>query len=180
MGIEQLKDRLKSLSPRERIFLFITSFIVVVVVPYLFLYSSSSKKLEAVKLELNNLKIETGSLQTAISSVPGQQAETETHIVLPDTEDLAGMLAAITREANLANVEFVSLIPEGITHKDSYMEMKVKIESRVRFRSLYDFLRNMEMRQRLFVIRNVKFETNDALYPSGIALINAVVYLRKK
>jgi len=93
---------------------------------------------------------------------------------------LAGMLASITREASLANVEFISLAPEGISNKDSYVEMRMKMELRLRFRALYDFLKNIETRQRLFLITDIKFETNETVYPSGIALVKAVVYLRKK
>ena len=58
--------------------------------------------------------------------------------------------------------------------------MKVKIELRVRFRELYDFIKNIETRHRLFLIQEVKFETNSALYPGGIAILRAGTYLRKK
>ena len=101
-------------------------------------------------------------------------------IALPEAEDLSGMLAAISREATIANVDFVSIAPEGFVHKDKFIELKLKIELRVKFRELYDFIKILETRHKLFLVQELKFETNDALYPSGIALLKAVTYLRKK
>ena len=101
-------------------------------------------------------------------------------VVLPEAEDLSGMLAAISREATIANVDFVSIAPEGFEHKNKFIELKVRIELRVKFRELYDFVKNVEARHKLFLIKELKFETNDSLYPSGIALMKAVTYLRKK
>ena len=90
------------------------------------------------------------------------------------------MLAAISREATIANVDFVSIAPEGFAHKNKFIELKVKIELRVQFRELYDFIKNVETRHKLFLIQELKFETNASLYPSGVALLKAVTYLRKK
>ena len=84
------------------------------------------------------------------------------------------------QEATIANVDFVSIAPEGFVHKDKFIELKLKIELRVKFRELYDFIKILETRHKLFLVQELKFETNDALYPSGIALLKAVTYLRKK
>lgn len=180
MDLESIKSRIRGLERREKIFVLITVLAVSVVLPYIFLYSPSVRNLESVRMELKNLKTEVDALNTTVAAMPVQQVGRDEKITLPATEDLAGMLAAITREANLAKVEFISLAPEGILSKDGYIEMKIKMELRLRFRALYDFLKNIEARQSLFLITDIKFETNDTVYPSGIALVKAVVYLRKK
>ncbi len=179
MDLEKVKGRFKRLTNREKIIFLTTIVLSVIIVPYMFLYGPSAKKVDSLKIELNSLKSEIKALDAAIVSISVRQPVIEGPIELPDTEDLAGMLAAITREANRADVEFISLVPESIKNKNSYVQMKIKIELRVRFKALYDFLRNIEERQRLFMIKDVKFETNDTVYPSGIALVKAVVYLRK-
>lgn len=181
MDLERVKDRIKGLNKREKVIVLITFIIAVIAVPYVFLYAPSAKKLDSTKKEFKNLQTEIDAINASIAAMTVQQPLIiEETISLPDTEDLAGMLAAITREANLANVEFISLVPEGISNKDNYVQMKIKIELRVRFRAFYNFLKNIETRQRLFLIKDIKFETNNIVYPSGIALIKAVVYLRKK
>lgn len=180
MDLESIKNRIKGLERREKVFVFIIFLAVFVVLPYIFLYSPSVKNLDTAKMELQNLKTEIDVLNKTIAAMPVQPVITHEPVTLPATEDLAGMLASITREASLANVEFISLAPEGISNKDSYVEMRMKMELRLRFRALYDFLKNIETRQRLFLITDIKFETNETVYPSGIALVKAVVYLRKK
>lgn len=179
MELNRLRDRIAGLSKRERIFLVITLFVVIFLSPYLFLYAPSSKKATQKQKEFQSLKKEIETLGTGLTAQSLSQLEVEP-FVIPEAENLSSMLVAITREAGLAGVEFVSITPEGIEYKDRFIEMKVKMELRVLFRHLYDFLKNIEQRQRLFIIKELKFETNDTLYPSGIALIKAVVYLKRK
>jgi type II secretory pathway component PulM len=179
MELNRLRDRIAGLSKREKIFVVITLFVVIFLSPYIFLYTPSSKKATQKQKEFQSLKKEIEALGTSLTAQPLSQPEVEP-LVIPKAENLSSMLVAITREAGLAGVEFVSITPEGIEYKDRFIEMKVKMELRVLFRHLYDFLKNIEQRQRLFIIKALKFETNDTLYPSGIALIKAVVYLKRR
>ncbi len=179
MELNRLKDRIAGLSKRERILLLLTLFVVIFLSPYLFLYAPSSKKATQKQKEFQSLKKEIETLGTGLTAQPLSQPEVEP-FVIPEAENLSSMLVAITREAGLAGVEFVSITPEGIEYNDRFIEMNVKMELRVLFRQLYDFLKNIEQRQRLFIIKELKFETNDTLYPSGVALIKAVVYLKRK
>jgi Tfp pilus assembly protein PilO len=181
MNIKAIKSKFESLSQREKIITLINLVAIVVIVPYMFLYSPSAasvkkqrQALQTVKSELEAINIALAS-QAALPKVPVAEK-----VVLPEAEDLSGMLAAISREATIANVDFVSIAPEGFVHKDKFIELKLKIELRVKFRELYDFIKNVEARHKLFLIQELKFETNDSLYPSGIALLKAVTYLRKK
>lgn len=181
MDIKAIKEKIESLSQREKVISAITLTVVVVFVPYLLLYSPSSTKVKMKQQMFQNLKKEVEAITMALSSQAAFQKEPITEkIVLPEAEDLSGMLAAISREASMAKVDFISIAPEGFSYKDKFIELRVKIELRVRFRELYDFLKNIETRHRLFLIQELKFETNSALYPSGIALLKAVTYLRKK
>jgi Tfp pilus assembly protein PilO len=181
MDIKVIQNKFKSLLPREKMIVAVTLTAIAVIVPYMLLYSPSSVSVKNKKQAIQNLKQEIEAsnaalaLQTAIPKEPVVEK-----IVLPEAEDLSGMLAAISREATIANVDFVSIAPEGFEHKNKFIELKVKIELRVKFRELYDFIKNVETRHKLFLIRELKFETNASLYPSGVALLKAVTYLRKK
>lgn len=176
-----VKEKIEGLSQREKIVSVITLTAIIVFVPYMLLYSPSSIKVKSKQQILQNLKKEIEAINLGLSSQTAFQKEPITEkIALPEAEDLSGMLAAISREANKAMVDFISIAPEGFEYKDRFIELRVKLELRVRFRELYDFLKNIETRHKLFLIQDLKFETNSALYPSGIALLKAVTYLRKK
>jgi len=181
MDVKSIKEKFKSLSQSERLLAVVTLTAIAVIVPYMLLYSPSSVSVKNKKQTLQNLKSEIEAINTSLASqavLPKEPVAEKT--ALPEAEDLSGMLAAISREATIANVDFVSIAPEGFEHKDKFIELKVKIELRVKFRELYDFIKMLETRHKLFLVHELKFETNAALYPSGIALLKAVTYLRKK
>ncbi|MDP3048383.1 MAG: type II secretion system protein GspM [Thermodesulfovibrionales bacterium] len=181
MDIKTIRSKIKSLSQREKIIAVVTLTAIAVIVPYMLLYSPSSVNIKNKQQTLQNLKKEIEAINAALASQTAFPKEPVAEkIELPEAEDLSGMLAAISREATIANVDFVSIAPEGFEHKNKFIELKVKIELRVKFRELYDFVKNVETRHKLFLIQELKFETNATLYPSGIALLKAVTYLRKK
>jgi Tfp pilus assembly protein PilO len=101
-------------------------------------------------------------------------------ITLPQAHDLAGMIEAISKDAERTGVEFVSITQEGFSQKGKYVEMRLKLELRSRYRPLYDFMRRLGDKHRLFMIHSLRYETNEALYPSGVAILRAVAYLEKK
>jgi hypothetical protein len=181
MNVSIIKKRFEALSQREKIITVTTLVAVTFLVLHVLLYSPASQKARAKKQSIQNLKSEIDAITMILSSqtVPKEEPVVE-KITLPDAEDLSGMLAAISREAGIARVDFISISPEGLEYKDKFIELKVKIELRVKFRELYDFLKNIEGRHKLFLVRELRFETNPTLYPSGIAVIKAVTYLRKK
>jgi type II secretory pathway component PulM len=176
---EKIADRYRALAPREKIAVISALLAVMLLLPYGYLYSPAASKLAQQREVLKNMKAEMEILNASVSTlqVPLQPDDKTS---LPAAEDLAGMLSAITREANLANVDFISLVPESLTPGDRYVEMKLKIELKVRFRELHDFLYGLEKKQKLFLIKEIKFETNDAVYPSGVAVLRATAYVRKQ
>jgi type II secretory pathway component PulM len=179
MDREKIKNRFSALTMREKVTVAAAVLLAVLVVPYVFLYSPSAKKVEEEKAVLKTLRTEVDGLQAAAASLPAEQGMRTEKITLPASEDLAGTLSGIIKEASLSHVEFISLVPEGLTPKDGYLEMKLKMELKVGFKALHDFLRGIESRQRLFVVREMRFETNDAVYPSGLAVLRATAYMRK-
>lgn len=185
MDLKTLKktvtEKITALSQREKIIFAITLTTAVFVVLHMMLYSPALKKVKLKRQMLQNIKKEVEAINLILSSqAVVQKVQPPEKITLPDAEDLSGMLAAISREANIASVDFISISPEGFEYRDKFIEMKVKIELRVRSRELYDFLKNIETRHKLFLIQNLKFETNSVLYPTGIAILKAGTYLRKK
>lgn len=173
-------EKIESLSQREKIILAITVTVAVVVIVQAVLYSPSAKKLAIKKQTAQSLKQEVEAINQILSLQSSSSKIPEAKINLPEAEDLSGMLAAISREANMAKVDFISITPESIENKDKFTELKVKLELKVKFKELHDFLKNIEARHKMFLIQDIKFETNSAVYPSGVALLRAVTYLRKK
>ncbi len=181
MDIKTIKNRFDKLSQRERIISFITVIAALFAVFHMMLYSPTSQKAKTKQQTAKNLKSEIEAINMMLSSQTALQKEPEIEkLTLPEAEDLSGMLAAISREASMARVDFISISPEGFEYKDKFIELRIKIELRVKFRELYDFIKNIETRHNLFLVQDLKFETNSVLYPSGIAFLKAVTYLRKK
>lgn len=181
MDIKIIKDKFDKLSKREKIIAFITLLSALFAVFHMMLYSPASHKAKTKQQTVKNLKSEIEAVNMMISTQAAIQKEPEIEkLTLPEAEDLSGMLAAISREASMAKVDFISISPEGFEYKDKFIELRIKIELRVKFRELYDFIKNIETRHKLFLVQDLKFETNSVLYPSGIALLRAVTYLRKK
>jgi len=181
MNIEKIKNKFESLAKREKAIIIINLIAITVLIPYAYLYSPSAANVKKQKQAFQTLKSEVEAINVTLASQAAlPQMPVPEKIVLPEADNLSDMLAAISREATIANVDFVSITPEGFAHKDKFIELKLKVELRVKFRELYDFIKILETRHRLFLVQELKFETNDALYPSGIALLKAVTYLRKK
>jgi type II secretory pathway component PulM len=176
MAGQKLTDRFSELSRRERYALILAFLLAVALLPYSVLYAPSARKLSKERAELASIRKEVDAMSSSASALSHTE---EAKVALPAAEDLAGMISAITKEANRANLEFISLTPETLTQKDGYTEMKVKIELRLRFRALHDFLLGLEERQKLFIVKELKFETNEAIYPSGISIIKATAYVRR-
>lgn len=179
---KKIGDKFASLAPREKAIVVLTLTALTVLAPYLYFYSPTAKNALNKQNALQTLKAEVDTINNAVSaqSVSQQDPLSGKLLMLPEAEDLSGMLAAISREANAAKVDFISIAPEGFIHRDKLIELKVKIELRVRFRQLYDFVKSIETKHKLFIIKDIKFETNNTVYPSGIALLHAVTYLKKK
>jgi Tfp pilus assembly protein PilO len=178
---KKISDKFASLSGREKAIVLLILISLIVLVPYFYFYSPASTNALNKQNALQTLKAEVDTMNNAVSAqdVPQQDPSTS-KLSLPEADDLSGMLAAISREANAAKVDFISIAPEGFIHRDKFIELKVKIELRVRFRQLYDFIKSIETKHKLFIIKDIKFETNNTVYPSGIALLHAVTYLKKK
>lgn len=184
MNLKTIKSKFESLSKREKAITVVNLVAIAVIVPYMFLYSPSAASVKKQKQALQAVKSEVGAINVTLASQVAQavlpKKPVPEKVVLPEADNLSEMLAAISREATIANVDFVSITPEGFVHKDKFIELKLKIELRVKFRELYDFIKILETRHKLFLVQELKFETNDALYPSGMAIMKAVTYLKKK
>ena len=58
--------------------------------------------------------------------------------------------------------------------------MRLKLELRAPYRPFYTFVRQLGYRHRLFMIQSLRYETNAALYPSGVGIMRAKAYLKRK
>jgi len=178
VDIKALTERVRKLSAREKAITALTAAVAVFVAPYLFLYSPSSKALEAKKQALGSIEKDVSILdETVKTQAPLPPAPS---MSLPHADDLGGMFMSISAEATRLGIGFISMAPESVTEKGAFTEMRLKIELRLRYRELFDFIGYLTAKHRLFLIESLSFETNDAVYPSGIAVIKAVTYLKKK
>jgi Tfp pilus assembly protein PilO len=175
----KIKERIDALTPRERVVSVLTLTILMLVAPYMILYSPSEKKLKNREMELKGLRQEVDALASSVSVLKAS-AEGAGKVTLPEAEEQSRLIAGLSREAVLNQVDFISIAPEGITEKGNFIEMRIKLELRAGYRQLYDFIRSLRMKHAMFAIHALRFETNDAIYPSGIAIVKATTYIKRK
>lgn len=169
------------ISGREKAIVALTVVFVLVFVPYTLMYAPARAAIEGKREALNALTVEISKLNSSIAAKVGREQAVDLPVItLPQAQDLAGMLDAITREAERSGVDFVSITQEGFSQKGRYLEMRLKLELRSRYRPLNNFLRRLGDKHRLFMIQSLRYETNEALYPSGVAILSATVYLEKR
>jgi len=177
-----IKGALKNLSRREKAIAGLTLAVALFVAPYYLLYSPAREKIESRRGELQKLTAEMTALASALKNKAAEETSSAEapDLPLPETQDLAGLLADISREANLTGVDFISISQEGLLQRGDYAQLRLKLELRARYRPFYDFVRTISDKHRLFMIQSIRYETNEAVYPSGVAVIRAVAYLERK
>ncbi|MBI4823950.1 MAG: type 4a pilus biogenesis protein PilO [Nitrospirae bacterium] len=178
MDLNAIKKKLKGLSLREKLIAGITTAIVVFIVPYMFLYEPSKKAVGIKRQSFESILKDVTTLDTVIKAQPPEVPQAMP-VTLPKADTFHEMFLAISRQANALGVDFISISPEVVRQKDRFIEMRLKLELRVKYRQLYDFVRYLGEKHRLLLIESIRFETNDAVYPQGIALIKALTYLEK-
>ena len=172
---------INKLSPREKTISAFTVIVLLALLPYMFIYSPPQEQIKVKRHELNTLNNEITALSSALRLKVGQEQAVDMPVItLPEANDLAGMIEAISREANRAGVEFISISQEGLSDRGQYVEMRLKLELRARYKPFYKFIRQLGDRHRLFIIQSLRYETNAALYPSGVGIMRAKAYLRRK
>jgi|Deesub1362A_J573_1020465.scaffolds.fasta_scaffold00268_41 type II secretory pathway component PulM len=176
-----IKARIQKLSKREQTIAALTLVLTIVLLPYMLLYSPSEKQLRLKQKKLAELNEEIKAISTALSLAAAKQEAVPEPVAPPSpTEDLSEVFKSISREASLLGVDFISIVPEDIEYKKDFVQMQLRLQLRARYRQLYDFIRQLNTRHRLFLIQSIRFEVNVAVYPSGIALIKATAYLKRK
>ncbi|MDP2168164.1 MAG: type 4a pilus biogenesis protein PilO [Thermodesulfovibrionales bacterium] len=183
MDIKTIKARLEKLSGREKVIGIMTVVALIVIAPYVLLYSPSEKALRMEKQRLSDLQNEAAALETSLTEQSRQVAAAAPRlkpVMLPKADDLHGIFRSISTRATELGVDFISIAPEAVSEKEGFIEMRLKLELRLKYKQLYDFVAYLSAKHRLFLIESLRFETNDAVYPSGVAIIKAVTYLEKK
>jgi Tfp pilus assembly protein PilO len=176
-----LADILMRLSTREKAITGLTILVVLAVVPYLLVYSPAQEKISSKRRQLDTLQKEITSLTVSLKDRVGEgQAADMPAITLPEANDLAKMIEVISKEADNRGVDFISFTQEGFSYGDQYVQMRLKLELRARYKPFYSFVRALSDKHRLFMIQSVRYETNEAIYPSGVAIIKAVAYLKRQ
>lgn len=175
-----IAGRIAKLSRREKAISALTLFVVLVVAPYSLVYSPAREEIASRRQELQNLSDEITSLASSLKETVGGQTSDVPVITLPEASDLAGIIEAISLEADLTGVDFTSVSQEGFSRNGQYLQVMLKLEIRARYRQFYDFVRTISDKHRLFMIQSMRYETNEAIYPSGVGIIRAVAYLERK
>ncbi|MGD2081124.1 MAG: type 4a pilus biogenesis protein PilO [Nitrospirota bacterium] len=174
---------LQNLSAREKLILGLTIFVALFVAPYFVFYAPARENIADRREEMQALDEEIAALASSVKAGVGNQGEEKEEtpaLALPEAKDLAGMLTALGTEADLAGVDFISVSQEGSSEMGGYVKTRLKLELRSRYRPFHVFVKSLGDKHRLFMIQSLRYETNEAIYPSGVAIIKAVAYLRRQ
>lgn len=100
--------------------------------------------------------------------------------MLPGGDRLSILLEEITRLARRGKVDFVSIRPEGIEDKGSYLELGMKIAIKSRFKELGEYLSMLESLPRTIKIKDIKVESNAGINPYVMGHLDVVTFMGKK
>lgn len=113
-----------------------------------------------------------GSTQTAAPSTTGP-------VDVPGGSRVSTLIEEITQTARVGGVDFVSVRPEGITDKGSYLEMKVRIDLKSRYRDVGEYLDRLQALPRAMSVSGVRIETGPEISPRVNAEIHLLTVLGK-
>lgn len=188
------KIDIERLSRREKAIGILTiSLITLLLAGYL--YIPERREVERISREVRSLKIEIDLLSKQLPELERKaddlrQIEEGTEMageisrkigdMLPGGDRLSILLEEITRLARRRRVDFISIRPEGIEDKGSYLELAMKIAIKSRYRELGEYLGMLENLPRAIKIKDIKVESNAGINPYVMGRLDVVTYMGKK
>ncbi|MEK7824817.1 MAG: type 4a pilus biogenesis protein PilO [Nitrospirota bacterium] len=190
----KVSERIKRFSRREKI---VSIFVVLLITLSSagYLYLPARREADRISDDARSLKMEIDLLETQIPDLKkrtddlmqgDEGAEVAGEIsrkigdVLPGGDRLSVLLEEITRLARRRRVDFVSIRPEGIEDKGSYIELAMKIAIKSRYRELGEYLGMIEGLPRTIKIKDIKVESNAGINPQVMGQLDVVTYMGKK
>ncbi|MEK6576863.1 MAG: type 4a pilus biogenesis protein PilO [Nitrospirota bacterium] len=190
----KVSERIERLSRREKI---ISIFVVLLVTLSLagYLYLPERREAERISSDVRSLKMEIDLLETQLPDLKKRtddlmQADEGEEVageisrkmgdMLPGGDRLSVLLEEITRLARRRRVDFISIRPEGIEDKGSYIELAMKIAIKSRYRELGEYLGMIESLPRTIKIKDIKVESNAGINPHVMGQLDVVTYVGKK
>lgn len=190
----KVSERIERLSRREKI---ISIFVVLLVTLSLagYLYLPERREAERISSDVRSLKMEIDLLETQLPDLKKRtddlmQADEGEEVageisrkmgdMLPGGDRLSVLLEEITRLARRRRVDFISIRPEGIEDKGSYIEIAMKIAIKSRYRELGEYLGMIESLPRTIKIKDIKVESNAGINPHVMGQLDVVTYMGKK
>ena len=132
-----------------------------------------------VQIPLRRLRLQELQ-QSAQSKEASREFSAKAGDILPGGSRLSSVLEELTRLARLRQIEFVSVRPESIEDKGTYLQLTLQIDVKSRFRELGDYLLMLENLPRAVVVKRLKVEAQPEVSPSVLAHLKTVTYLGKE
>lgn len=188
------KIDIERLSRREKAIGILTIFLITLLLAG-YLYIPERREVERISREVRSLKIEIDLLSKQLPELERKaddlrQIEEGTEMageisrkigdMLPGGDRLSILLEEITRLARRRKVDFISIRPEGIEDKGSYLELAMKIAIKSRYRELGEYLGMLENLPRAIKIKDIKVESNAGINPYVMGHLDVVTYMGKK
>lgn len=190
----KLSEIIERFSRREKI---ISIFVVLLITLSLagYLYLPERREAERISSDVRSLKMEIDLLERQIPDLKKRSddlmqtdegAEVAGEIsrkmgdILPGGDRLSVLLEEITRLARRRRVDFISIRPEGIEDKGSYIELAMKIAIKSRYTELGEYLGMIESLPRTIKIKDIKVESNAGINPHVMGQLDVVTYMGKK
>ncbi len=82
--------------------------------------------------------------------------------------------------ARLRRIEFVSVRPEAIEDKGTYLQLTLQIDTQSRFRELGEYLLMLENLPRAVIVKDLKVEGLSQDGPSVLSHLKTMTYLGKE
>ncbi|HMQ11787.1 MAG TPA: type 4a pilus biogenesis protein PilO [Oligoflexia bacterium] len=140
--------------------------LVILFVEYQFFISSRNAEIDKNQKEISKLEKEysesqaiADNLESFIAQVAFLDEELKRALLLlPNEEDIQGVLRAISKEANVTNVRLISFKPQNRANKGFYASLTMTIKFEGSFHDIAKFIDRVGKLKRIINVSDIVFE----------------------
>lgn len=174
---------MSKVSRREHALVYL-AVVMVFVTAFNYLVMPKHKQIRQLEATAGGLQVEIDGLSKSLSALQQSPAHTPSQAAgagaaVSDGGRISTLLEEITQTARVGGVDFVSVRPEAITDKGSYMEMRVRIDLKSRYREVGEYLERLQGLSRPISVTDVKIVTDSTMSPRVSTEIHLLAMLGK-
>lgn len=167
--IEKLKNWEQTSSRREKVLLFIVTFIGPTFLFYKFYYEPARNKIKSLQEDIKKLELEITKLESLVKREKGLEAQInqrklfleEVKQILPTEQEIPQLLKDVSMLAKRNGLEILSFTPRGEEKRDYYNIIPFDLHIKGSFTNTLKFFNEVERLARLVKLNSLEIITSE-------------------